>query len=227
MRGRQKIVMSAVAALVPLAGWFAFVPAAAAGVTPYDNSMDTVVCQTVSKGVIKPKPLLVNGGSLPAVLSVSGTLGGCSSPSNANLVFPEGKSKFKGTINSATNNCLGLLGPTTGTGTLTITWSATEMTTGATLLHKTSTVSIPTGGAIGNFASEGPGLPGGLYGTFVLGAPNGAGPLAVSGGFQGTDAGATSTASIITQESVPTLTSFCAAKGIKQVTLGVTSIELQ
>ncbi len=127
MRRRHKIVMSAVAAVVPLAGWFAFVPAAAAGVPPYDNSQDTVVCTTVTKGIIKASPPLISrGAATPTTLSISGTLGGCSSPSHPSLVFPEGKSKFKGTITSTTNNCTSLAGATTGTGTITFSWSATD-----------------------------------------------------------------------------------------------------
>jgi hypothetical protein len=229
MRRRQQVAVSVMVAVAPFVGWFAFVPVAAGGAPPYDNTNDSVYCQTITKGKIKPKPLLVNGGTLPTVLSVSGTLGGCSSPSNANLVFPEGKSKFKGTIGANTNNCAGLAGPNTATGTLTITWSATENSdpnAPAPLLVKTSTVSVPVGGAVGNFAAEG-GAPGGLYGTFLLGTPNGAAALSVAGAFQGGNAGATSAASVISTESVPTILGFCGGKGVKQVTVGVGSLILQ
>src|SRR5690349_18045467 len=90
----------------------------------YDNTNDTVHCGTILKGVIKPKPVLNNLGSGPSTFAIGGTLGGCSSPSNSNLVFPEGKSKFKGTINAPTSNCAGLAGVSTSTGTITITWNA-------------------------------------------------------------------------------------------------------
>ena len=89
MRGRQKIVMSAIAAAVPLAGWLAFVPTATAGVPPVDNSQDTVVCTTVTKGIIKvTPPLAIPGGPAATTISISGTLGGCTSPSRPSLVFP-------------------------------------------------------------------------------------------------------------------------------------------
>ena len=126
MRRRYKIVMSAVAAAVPLAGWLAFVPAATAGLPPYDNTNDTVRCLTVTKGIIKANPPLQFGGALPTTISISGTLGGCTSPSHPTLVFPEGKSKFKGTLLAPTNDCTNLNGPTTGTGTIVFTWSATD-----------------------------------------------------------------------------------------------------
>jgi hypothetical protein len=134
MRRRHKIVRSAVAVVVPLAGWFVFAPAAVAGVPAYDNSQDTVVCTTITKGLIKAVPplSLIPPFASATTISVSGTLGGCVSPSHPTLVFPEGKSKFKGTINGTTNNCLSLNGPTTGTGALTVTWGATDSGTACT-----------------------------------------------------------------------------------------------
>lgn len=230
MRRRHKIVMSAVAAVVPLAGWFAFVPAAAAGVPPYDNSQDSVICTTVTKGILKvTPPLLIPGGATPTTISVSGTLGGCSSPSNANLVFPEGKSKFKGTINGTTNSCTALAGPTTGTGTITFSWSATNSATGAALAQKTSTLSLPTGGAVGGtFALPAALNPAASYGQFVIGTANGVAVApAVSGGFQGGNAGATSTATVLTTQSIGTALGFCTGKGIKQLNIGIGAIELQ
>jgi hypothetical protein len=227
MRRRHKIVMSAVAAVVPLAGWFAFVPAAAAGVPPYNNSQDSVVCTTVTKGIIKASPPLNFVGGMGATLSISGTLGGCSSPSHPTLVFPEGKSKFKGTITSTTNNCTSLAGATTGTGTITFTWSATD-TGGAGLAQKTSTLSLPTGGAVGGTFTS-PTQPAAGYGQFVVGTANGVAMApAVSGGFQGGDAGATSTATVVTSQSIVTAAAACAStKGLKQLNIGTGAIELQ
>jgi hypothetical protein len=191
----------------------------------YDNTNDTVTCGTILKGKIKPKPVLNNTGPFVAsVFSISGTLGGCSSPSHPALVFPEGKSKFKGTINAPTNNCVALAGPSTATGSVTITWSATDGVGGAGLLNKTSVVTIPANGSAGNFAP----VAGALHGTFDLGVPNAA--LSVTGGFTGGTGGAGSTATVITTESVPTILSFCALtppKGLKQITIGVGGLTLQ
>jgi len=194
-----------------------------AGPPPYDNSNDTVHCGTILKGVIKPKPVLNNVGSGPSVFSISGTLGGCSSASNPALVFPEGKSKFKGTINAPTNACAALAGPSTSTGSITITWGATAPG-GAALLNKTSIVAIPSGGSAGSFAA----IAGDSHGTFDLGVPNTA--LSVTGAFTGGTGGAGSTATVITTESVPTILSFCGLtppKGLKQITISVGGLTLQ
>jgi hypothetical protein len=228
MRRRRKIVMSAVAAVVPLAGWFAFVPAASAGAPPYDNSQDTVVCQTVTKGIIKvTPPLITPGTATPTTLTISGTLGGCSSPSNPNLVFPEGKSKFKGTISSTTNDCTSLAGPTSGSGTVTFTWSGSDSVSLGAFGQKTSTLSLPTGAAVGGIFST-TSQPTALYGQFVVGPGNGVAVApAVTGGFQGGNGGATSNAAIVTVQSVLSLTPLCSGKGIKQLNIATGAIELQ
>jgi len=237
MRRRHKIVMSAVAAVVPLAGWLAFVPAATAGPPPVDVSQETVRCLTVTKGIIKAAPPLVLGGATAAVISISGTLGGCTSPSRASLVFPEGKSKFKGTLNAATNDCLGLNGPTTGSGTITFTWSATDTGTGGTgggLASKTSTLTLPTGAAVGGTFMS-PTQPNGMgtgYGQFLVGTANGVAVApSVAGDFQGGNGGATSVATLVTSQSTLTAGGFCLppplGKGLKQLNIGTGAILLQ
>jgi len=234
MRRRHKIVMSALAAVAPLAGWLAFVPAATAGPPPVDVSQDTVHCTTVSKGIIKAAPPLILGGVTPAVISISGTLSGCSSASRTSLVFPEGKSKFKGTLNAANNDCLGLNGPTTGTGTITFTWSATDTGAGGTgggLASKTSTLSLPTGGAVGGMFNSST-LPAASYGQFLVGTANGvAQPPAVSGDFQGGNGGATSVATLVTTQSTVTAGLLCLppplGKGLKQLNIGLGAVELK
>jgi len=240
MRRRHKIVMSAMAAVVPLAGWLAFVPAAAASVPPYDNTQDTVVCTTVTKGIIKVAPPLVTPGvAQPTTLTISGTLGGCSSASHPGLVFPEGKSKFKGTISGTTNDCGSLAGPTTGSGTITFTWSATDSANrcvggptpgiacstdpdcgggggtcqagnGAALLQKTSILALPTGAAVGGVFVTAT-QPTAAYGQFVVGPGNGvAVQPSVTNGFQGGNSGHTSNAAIVTVQGVVTLAKACA-----------------
>ncbi len=200
-----------------------------AGPPPYDNSNDTVTCGTILKGAIKPKPVLTLTGAVPSVFAISGTLSGCSSPSNPNLVFPEGKSKFKGTINAPNNNCLSLAGSSTATGTLTITWGATDSVSGAGMLNKSSVVTIPSMGSTGNFVV----VAGDQHGSFDLGTPV---ALSVTGGFTGGNGGATSTASVITTESVVSILRACdttaappaiPGKGVKQITIGVGGLTLQ
>jgi hypothetical protein len=193
-------------------------------VDPYDNSNDTVTCGTITKGVIKPKPVLTSTGPfVTSVFSVSGTLGGCTSPSHPALVFPEGKSKFKGTINAPTNSCAALNGSTTASGTITVSWNATDGVGGPGLLLKTSTITLPANSTTGGAAL----VAGDLHGSFDFGTPT---PLAVSGAFTGGDGGATSTGTVITQESVTTILNFCGLtppKGLKQINLGVGSLKLQ
>ena len=203
--------------IAAVAGFCAFAPAARAQAV--DNSNDTVHCDTVTKGVIKLAPPLKNGGTLGAVIKIGGTLGGCVSPSNPSLVFPEGKSKFKGVLNSATNDCAGLAGPSTTSGTLTFTWGVASP--GVT--QKVSTVTIPSGGSVGSFTAIGSGA----YGVFGLGAPQGGAALSVTGGFTGGDGGAGSSGYVITTQSVASILSYCASlTGLKAINIGVSQIDL-
>jgi hypothetical protein len=94
------------------------------------------------------------------------------------------------------------------------------------MLNKTSVVTIPANGSSGNFAT----FAGALHGTFDLGQPGAPAALSVTGGFTGSDAGATSNATVITTESVPYINSFCSQplpKGLKQITIGVGGLTLQ
>ena len=211
----------------------------------YDNSNDDVVCQTITKGVLKFKPALNNVGSAtPQTIQVGGTLGACKSNTNANLVFPEGKSKFKGVLTIPTSpGCLGLLGPSGAAGSITFSWNATENSVPATpqkILYKTSIVNVSSGGSIGGLFSAGgssPQLPGGAYGSFALGSPNGATALSVTppigatnAAFTGGDGGAMSAGFIVTQQAGDTLAAFCGLTpplGVKSINIGVGSIQLK
>lgn len=186
--------------------------------TPFANENSTVNCQTVTKGALKFAPALITGGSSLETIKVSGTLGGCGIPGHPEVVFPEGKSKFKGVLTSPTNDCMALNGASATAGSLTFTWGVAAP--GVT--QKTSTVNIT--GAFGSSAI----INGGLYGQFNLGPPN-APPVTVTGGFTGGDAGATSTAAVVTQQSAITLGTFCTppALGIKAINIGVANITLQ
>jgi hypothetical protein len=205
-------------------GVCAFSPAAYA---QYDNTNDTVHCETVIKGSLKFKPALNNVDQGPALIKVSGTLGACTSPSHPALVFPEGKSKFKGLLTSPTSGCLGLLGPSGATGDLTFTFNATDGPGGPGLLLKTTVLHIPAGGSLGGTVAVG----GGTYGQFGLGTPNGAGALSLtSGGFTGGNGGATSGGLVVTQQAVGSLGTACALApplGIKAINIGLAQIDLQ
>jgi hypothetical protein len=197
----------------------------------YDNSNDDVICQTITKGVIKFKPALNNVGSaLPQSIQVGGTLGACKSNTNANLVFPEGKSKFKGILSIPTSpGCLGLLGPSAASGSLTFTFNATDTTVPASpqpLLFKTATVTVSSGGTVGGLATIGLGA----YGQFGLGSPQGGTALAVAGGFTGGDGGSTSEGLVFTQQAADTISTFCGLTpplGVKQINIGVGVVHLK
>ena len=195
----------------------------------YDNSLDTVHCETITKGSLKFKPPLnaVDNGPSVDGIKVGGTLGGCSSPSNPLLVFPDGKSKFKGVLSSPTSLCTGLLGPSNANGTLTFTWKVVPPLPDTAVLFKTSTVTISAGDTIGAFTAVG----GGTYGQFLLGTPNGAGALAVTGAFTGPGgAGANSGGIVYSQQAVATLAGQCALPqplGIKAINIGLGQIDLQ
>ena len=201
-------------------GLCAFVPSARAQAV--DNSNDTVHCETITKGSLKFKPALNNTDQGASQIKVQGTLGGCSSPSNPALVFPEGKSKFKGLLNSPTSGCLGLLGPSGASGDIVFTWGVAS----PGVLFKTSTVHLTAGDSVGGFT----GIGGGQYGQFGLGTPNGGGALAVDGGFTGGSGGVNSGGLIFTQQSVATLGTLCSQAvplGIKAINIAVGQIDLQ
>ena len=211
MKGKV-IGMFGVAAAV---GLFGVVPSSVAQI---DNSNATVHCSTVTKGVIKFSPGLVAGGALPAAIKISGTLGGCTS-SDPGIAFPEGKSKFKGILNAPTNDCASLAGASPTTGTLTFTWKTVPAVT-----QKISTVTIPPGGSVGGIVAIGPDL----YGRFGLGAPEGAAALSVTGGFTGGDGGAGSSGLVVTQQSIVSVTTYCAPPlALKAINIGVSGLTLQ
>jgi hypothetical protein len=217
---RKLVLFGSVAALA----FGAAVPSSQASDPPVDASNGTVTCETITKGVIKPKPALMNGGTTnPTLIQISGTLGGCSSPDTA-VTFPEGKSKFKGLLTATNNDCAGLAGPSASTGTITISWGTVPA-----LVNKTSTVTVSAGGSAGGFGL----VAGALRGTFNLGegAPSDGSPssaLAVSGAFTGGDGGASSGSVVVTQQAVSTILAGCAdtLKGLKQINIGAGTIHL-
>jgi hypothetical protein len=189
---------------------------------PVPNGNSTVHCDTMTKGVLKFVPALTTAGSGPVTIKVGGTLGGCSSASDPSLVFPEGKSKFKGVLNAPTSACAALAGVSATAGTLTFTWGVAAP--GVTL--KTSTVTVTGANGVS------PIINGAIYGEFDLGASHGAPALAVSGAFTGGDGGATSGAQVVTQQSAMAILNFCsgppaAPLGVKAINVGLSNIVLQ
>lgn len=219
--------ITGVLAITAAFGLFAFVSTASA---QYDNTNDDVECQTITKGVLKFKPALNNSPStVPQVIQVGGTLGACVSTTHPALVFPEGKSKFKGTLTISPTGpgCLGLLGPSAASGDLFFTFSATDGPGGPGLKFKSTTLHIPANGTVGGLATIG----NGAYGQFGLGTANGGAALSVTaGGFTGGDAGATSEGLVFTQQAGGTLTTLCGLTpplGVKAINIGVGEIHIK
>jgi hypothetical protein len=70
----RKLAVLGAAVAMPLA---LIIPSSGAAAPPIDVSNETVVCNTINKGVIKVKPPLINGGTAVPALSVRAKLGGC------------------------------------------------------------------------------------------------------------------------------------------------------
>jgi hypothetical protein len=121
-----------------------------------------------------------------------------------------------GKLGGSTQNCTGLLGPASVTGTIATTWK----TVPSLVVNKS--ILTPSAIAGGTFT---PGAPfTGTYGSFHIG---GAG-VSVTGAFAGTDGGATSVADATTGEDISALLNSCASvKGLKTVHLGFGDITLQ
>jgi hypothetical protein len=199
-----------------------FVSSSANAADAIDNSNGTVSCDTITKGVIKAKPSLTLAGGAATILSVSGVLSGCTT-NVAGVTLPDGKSKFKGTLNAADNGCAGLSGPSASTGSIVIKWSTVPAVT-----LKTSTVNIVANSTAGGFAT----VVGGARGVFDVGTgPPASGmataPVSVTGGFTGGDGGASSGATVATQESIGVILAQCGGiKGVKQLNIAAGALSL-
>jgi hypothetical protein len=202
---------------VALGGSIVCVARSLAGTPPVDNSHDTVSCTTISKGVIKPKPALNGSGGVPTVMAISGTLAGCTS-NDASITLPEGKSKFKGTLTTTTNNCHVFIVPVGAPpviGTMTITWGTAPAVT-----NKTTTITIsPPASVVGRLLT----FAGTPYEELRIGSPFMEAPVSATGGFTGTDGGASSGLDMLIQESLFAMDSdFCdTIRGLTRLTIGV------
>jgi hypothetical protein len=206
---RKLVLLGSTAAL--LAGSLMVGGVAHAGATQ-DVSHYTVSCDTMQKGTVGFKPSLLLGGTTPEVVSIKGTLNGCTAtPDGSNPAVTVVSGSVKGSLTGGTNDCLSLLGPSTATGTLTITWKTVPAIT-----QKSTVVTISGGNVSGGTAN--PFSDSATYGEFNISG------AAVSGAFLGADNGASSVTHSLTAEGVGFLGANCTppAKGLKAVTLGST-----
>jgi hypothetical protein len=196
------------------------IPASHAAAPPIDVTDNTATCNTINKGVLKFKPPLINGGTTATVVSIAGKLAGCTTDA-AGVTINDFKSSFKGAINTPNNDCAGLVGPSTATGTITIKWNATPKITPTSTVVTVSSGDVTTGVFSASW--------GGAYGYFGLGVnprPSGTpgSPLSSTGAFTGGDGGASSTSDAITQEDLAVILGQCAAKGVKALNIGIGQI---
>ncbi len=198
--------------VLPLAALGMAATVHAAGTVDASNSV--ITCNTITKGVIQPKPALVTGGTLPGTVKIKGTLSGCTT--NAPGVTSISGS-FSGLLTGGTNDCAALVGPTPNTGTITVKWKAVPG-----LINPVSTVTINAGSAVGGLFGFGPAF----YGQFQLGNPPGA-PLSVAGSFTGGDGGATSTSNVLTSQDTGAILALCGATGVKTLNIGIGTITLK
>jgi hypothetical protein len=168
---------------------------------PIDGTGSVGNCPT--RGIIKIKPGLVDGGTSPTTIKVStkspkGFVGPCpgATGDGANVVSAKGKGEGTDT----TNDCLGLLGPQPSNIVLTVKWKTVK---GTPKLNP-STISITT--QAGSISSTPPN-----HGQFDVSG------TVTAGSFLGD----TVTATIITDQSIAEIGDACAAKGLKKISFGM------
>jgi hypothetical protein len=100
---------------------------AAASTPKFDNSTDTVHCGSFS-GKVSITPALVVGGTTPTTITVKGTLNGCTDGtgkvSGSSTSDTDFTGKVTGTLTGTNNNLTSLVGCSSATGSLTVTWKA-------------------------------------------------------------------------------------------------------
>jgi hypothetical protein len=182
-----------------------------ASAPPVDASHDTVACDTLLKGTVGFKPSLTASGGSPDVITIKGSLTGCST-NDSNITSISGS--VKGTLNSPTNGFTSLLGPSSATGTITITWKTVPA-----LVSKTTTITIAAGNIVGSTNS--PFSDSATYGEFSISGST------QTGSFDGSDNGASSFTHALTVEGITQLAAEgTGIKGIKAVTIGSAEVSL-
>jgi hypothetical protein len=216
-------LLAAASSLAIVAGLAA--PAGAATTVNVANS--TVQCMSIV-GTLGFVPPLVIGGTSADAITVKATISGCSTPAAVTIA----SGSISSTINSATNDCLGLSGLSTSTtGNLVAKWKTA--TGSSKITPTTSTLHV----AQTNGAQFNSGTPagdqdtwGGVYGLFQIGSDAGhGGTLApsVTGAFTGGNGGATSNVDATTGQDVGAIATMCFGAGVKTLNFGIGQTTLQ
>jgi hypothetical protein len=196
----RKTLLIAAAVAMPL-GIIAATGGIASAKAPAVNvTNDTVTCTGIAAKASFNPPLTINGGaSSNEATTIKGTASGCTT-GGTNPVAVTGV-KVSGTINSAsTHTCGGLTSPTSETGNLT---SAFKTSPKSTPTKAVAAVQTVTGGVGGN-----------SHATFTIAFSG------VTGAFQGSDNGASTTSDAQTTATISDIAASCGGKhGLKSISI--------
>lgn len=195
-----------------IAAALALLPLPARASSPkIDVSQDTIVCRSVS-GTVKYLPGLTNGGVSTRLVTIKGSLAGCTvSGPNSAIVLG---GTFTAKLGGGPSTCSELLGQSNPSGTVTFKWQADKTTP----IEQTSTVVTITG-ASGTVASLDQCLAGFQMGAYLQSSLVGS---HITGAFLGTDGGASSSNTVVVTQEITEILNLCAsANGIKQLTFGL------
>jgi len=248
----SKRALAAVSSLT-LVGGVAFgvfgTSGANAALAKHDASNDTVTCNDVVGKIVFTTALHL-GGTSPNSIKITVKSGDCTSPSAGiynKTTNPTGISiksvTESGTLNSTTNDCLGLQGLSTGTtGSIPGTWAMNPGTPALVNSHSTLTVSQTWGGTFNDGGQTSPASDsdswGGQYGFFSIGKAGSGNALGatqlnttqptVSGSFTGGDSGHLTRFAANTTQSSGELGTLCfSVAGIKTISFGIGGFTLQ
>jgi hypothetical protein len=165
---KMLVIAAAVAIPVSMVAATGGVSGASSTVTPINASGRHVSCTggAATAGFSPALHLVASTTSSPEVTKIKGTLAGCTVTGTPTITITS--AAIKGTITNALSNhgCVGLVGPTTETGNLTVTWktvqklvSKTSVLTAASVLGAAGgdghgTFSISFSAATGSFSGN-------------------------------------------------------------------------
>ena len=202
----RKMLVIAAAVAMPVSV-IAATAGPAAAVTKVNATNYTVTCTAIAAtATFSPKLTNTATAASPEKTKIAGSVTKCTAtPTTGGAAVKLSKGTVSGTITNAssTHTCAGLTTPTTETGSLKVTWTTIPA---GTLLTATSTAfpTTVTGGAGGNGRA-----------TFTIAFSH------VTGSFQGSDSGASSTSDAQTTTTAASIFTTCGKS------TGLTSIKIQ
>jgi hypothetical protein len=188
-----------------------------AAAPPVDVSGEAIRCSTVT-GTISISPPLAFGGTATTVrMKIKGKLDGCEVVTNPSVLIDSGT--FQGTLVLPSNECMALTSSQPVTGSISYRWKANPETP---IVPTTSAQEV---GRLTGSPFEAALAAEGFGGASYLGLT--LGTTSVSGAFTGGDAGATSSAVVVTSENSIFFVATCRTPGIRTLHLGIGSIALR